>query len=95
MTRQAMESFANQLYASLVGSSPVDTGNMKGKITITKWGPDEWEIVVSPGVPYAFWVNARKHGPKQQFNYLWINRVVKNVAKSVSEIYGGSIDDFL
>jgi hypothetical protein len=95
MTKQAMESFAIQLYASLVGASPVDTGNMKGKIQITKFGPDEYEIVVSPGVFYAFWVNAKKYGPKQQFNYLWINKVVKDVAQSVAEIYGGSIDDFL
>jgi hypothetical protein len=89
------EMFAQLLFADLQGASPVDTGNMKGNIQITKFGPKEFEIVVSVGVPYAYWTNVKKYGPKQQFNYLWINRSVQNVAKVISTLFGGSVDDKL
>jgi hypothetical protein len=89
------ENFAQLLYANLQGSSPVDTGNMKGRITFTKYGPDTFEITVSPGVPYAYWTNVKKNGPKQRYNYLWINRSVKNTLNVLADLYGARIDDKL
>jgi hypothetical protein len=89
------EHFAQALYANLQGSSPVATGNMKGRITFTQYGPDVFEITVSPGVPYAYWTNVKKHGPRQQFNYLWINRSVKNTLAVLANFYGARIDDKL
>lgn len=89
------EMFAQLLFADLQGASPVDTGNMKGNIQITKFGPKEFEIVVSVGVPYAYYTNVKKYGPKQQYNYLWVNRSVQNVASVISTLFGGSVDDKL
>jgi hypothetical protein len=89
------EYYAQLLFANLQGSSPVATGNMKGRITFTKYGPDVFEITVSPGVPYAFWTNVKKNGPRQRYNYLWINRSVKATLGVLANLYGAKIDDKL
>jgi hypothetical protein len=52
------ENFAQLLYANLQGSSPVDTGNMKGRITFTKYGPDTFEITVSLGVLFVIRIHS-------------------------------------
>lgn len=88
-----VENFAEKLYSQLLGTSPVRTGNMKSNIQMWKVDDDTYILRVSTNVPYAFWVNQKKYGPKQQFNYLWIDRAIQSVAGVVASEIGADVND--
>lgn len=88
-----VEKYAEKLYSQLLGTSPVRTGNMKSHINMWKVDDETYIIRVSTNVPYAFWVNQKKYGPKQQFNYLWIDRAVRSIADIIASEIGGSVND--
>jgi hypothetical protein len=88
-----VENFAEKLYSQLLGTSPVRTGNMKSHINLFRVDEDTYILRVSTNVPYAFWVNQKNKGPKQQFNYLWIDRAIQSIAAIVASEIGAEVSD--
>ena len=43
------------------------------------------KIIIAPGVPYARATNERSQGPKQQYNYRWVNNTVEQVSRVVAD----------
>jgi hypothetical protein len=75
------------------------TGKLKASIALEYYGEDApngivAKIIVAPGVPYARATNDNSSGPKQQYNYQWINNSVEQVSKVLKDSYRqeGSID---
>jgi hypothetical protein len=73
------------LYSTLVAQSPIDTGNLRSNITLEYYGEAKGgvvaKIIISRGVEYARYTNENSYGPKQQYNYLWVDRCVAQVSK--------------
>ena len=80
--------YVSLLFASLLARAPVRTGRLKSAITLSYSGLDSEivaKIIIAPGVPYARATNERSQGPKQQYNYQWVNNTVEQVSRVVAD----------
>jgi hypothetical protein len=91
--------YVSLLFTTLITRAPMRTGKLKSSIALKYFGEDAPDgivakIIIAPGVPYARATNDRKNGPKQQYNYQWINNSVAQVSKVLSDAYRaeGAID---
>ena len=82
--------FISILWAKILAYCPVDTSNMITHITFADYG-DYAVINISAPSKYgdyaSFTSDNRQRGPKEVYNYKWINRAIREA----SEIYGGNI----
>jgi hypothetical protein len=88
--------YVSLLFTSLLARAPVRTGRLKSAISLTFSGLEDEtvaEIIVAPGVPYARATNEKSNGPKQQYNYKWVNNTVEQVSKVMADTYRKE-DDF-
>ncbi len=91
--------YVSLLFTTLITRAPMRTGKLKSSIALEYYGEDAPDgivakIIVAPGVPYARATNDRENGPKQQYNYRWINNSVEQVSRVLTDAYRqeGSID---
>jgi hypothetical protein len=91
--------YVSLLYTTLITRAPMRTGKLKASIALEYYGEDAPDgtiakIIIAPGVPYARATNDNSSGPKQQYNYQWINNSVAQVSKVLADSYRqeGSID---
>lgn len=92
----AFNDFGSQLYAELVNTMPVDTGNMINH-TFMRVSDDEIQIVItaptSKGYDYAYDVNEnRQRGEKEKRNYHYVQRCIERAMQIISQKYGGVIN---
>jgi len=88
--------YVSLLFSSLLARAPVRTGRLKSAITLSYSGLQTdvvAEIIIAPGVPYARATNENSQGPKQQYNYQWINNTVEQVSRVMADTYRKE-DDF-
>lgn len=83
--------YATLLWSTLIEAAPKDTGNMASKIKMSVQG-DQVRIEVSPGVPYALYVNEIDRICKRHHknHYHWIQAVCKQVGDIYVSRSGGS-----
>jgi hypothetical protein len=91
--------YVSLLFTTLITRAPIRTGKLKSSITLQYYGEDApngivAKIIVAPGVPYARATNDRSVGPKQQYNYRWINNSVEQVSRVLTDSYrqDGGVD---
>jgi hypothetical protein len=86
--RGVIPNYVSLLFSSLLARAPVRTGRLKSSITLTYSGLENEivaKIIIAPGVPYARATNENSQGPKQQYNYQWVNNTVEQVSRVVSD----------
>lgn len=91
-----IEQYVNLLLANLTAQSPAQTGNMCNNITLEEF-EDRYEIVISKGVPYAYYVNYNwgnrddeskkwyeaRGLHKERENYQWVERVIQSTSATL------------
>jgi hypothetical protein len=91
-----IEELVNLLVANLKAQAPKNSGNMADNITLEEF-EDRYEIVISKGVPYAYYVNYnwgnRDAQSKQQYeakglhkekeNYQWVERCIQATSETL------------
>ena len=92
-----IENLVNLLVANLKAQAPKDSGKMADNITLDGF-EDRYEIVISKGVPYSYYVNYnwgnRDDKSKQSYeerglhkereNYEWVERCIKATSETAA-----------
>lgn len=90
--------YVSLLYSTILARAPVRTGKLKSSIELKYYGEGVRqdgivaEVIIAPNVPYARATNDRSEGPKQQYNFQWIDKAIEQVDLVMTEMYGGAID---
>lgn len=92
----AFNDFGSQLYAELMNTMPVDTGNMINH-TYMRVNEDTIQIVISgptsKGYDYAYDVNEnQQRSAKEERNYHYVQRCINRALQIVAQKYGGVIN---
>lgn len=96
MNNDILYDLAMQLYAELLTTMPVDTGNMINH-TMIQFNEDEIKIIISAptkrGYNYAYDVNYNKQrGKKEKRNFQYVERCINRATKIVAQRYGGEVN---
>jgi hypothetical protein len=92
MQRGVIPNYVSLLFSALLARAPIRTGRLKSSITLSYQGFGSADdivakIIIAPGVPYARATTTNSQGPKQQYNYRWIENTVEQISAVVADKY--------